>query len=141
MEETPPTPPGAPPAIGLLTIREKWADLLKAAFRHNRNLPPLLDHVTVREVDGNIVVMTVQNPIFKEKLDADDRRKALLAALREVYKLPLQVRIDVADAAASSTSPDTQEIIARDELVAFGVQSLGGEVSGITSAQEEESDE
>ncbi len=140
-EEVPPTPAGAPPAIGLLTVREKWADLLKAAFRHNRNLPPLLEHVTVREVDGNALVMTVQNPIFKEKLDADDRRKALLAALREVYKLPLQVRIDVAGATASSTSPDTQEIIARDELVAFGVQSLGGEVSGITSAQEERSDE
>lgn len=139
--EAPPTPPGAPPAIGLLIVREKWADLLKAASRHNRNLPPLLEHVTVREVDGNVLVMTVQNPIFKEKLDADDRRKALLAALREVYKLPLQIRVDVAGTAASSTSPDTQEIIARDELVAFGVQSLGGEVSGITSSQEEKSDE
>ena len=75
--EPEPSAPGEAPLIGLLSVRQKWVDLQKAAFQFNRNLPPLLDHVQVREVSGNTLVMTVQNPIFKEKLDAEDRRRAL----------------------------------------------------------------
>ncbi len=140
--EPPPSEPGAPPVVGLLAVREKWLDLQRAAFRHNRNLPPLLDHVQVREVDGNVLVLTVHNPIFKEKLDAEDRRRALLAAMEEVFGQPLLVRVEVVGSQESHSSADTQNIIASDELVAFGVHELGGEVSsvepGLTDEEESE---
>ena len=123
--------PGAPPAVGLLTVREKWLALQQAAFHFNRNLPPLLDHVQVREVDGNTLVLTVQNPIFKEKLDNDERRKALLQALHKVFGLPLRVRVEVSTGGEAHSSMDTQELISSDDLVAFGVHQLGGEVSGV----------
>jgi len=137
-------PPGTPPAIGILTVREKWLDLQRAAFRHNRNLPPLLDHIRLREVEGNTLVMVAQNQIFKEKLEAPDRRRALLAALKQVFEIPLQFRVEVDSEGEAASNPNTQERIASDELVAFSVHQLGGAVSDIKAnpiTEEEEPDD
>jgi DNA polymerase-3 subunit gamma/tau len=136
-------PPGAPPAIGIITVREQWEPLKKAAYSHNRNLPALLDHAQLREVDGNTLVLAVQNNIFKEKLEAEDRRRALIKTLRQVFDIPLQVRIEVSGTPDSQSSMDTQNRIASDELVAYGVQHLGGEISNIqvVNEQEEQDDE
>jgi DNA polymerase-3 subunit gamma/tau len=129
--------PGTPPVIGLLAVREKWGALQKAAFRLNRNLPPLLDHAQVREVDGNTLVMVVQNTIFKEKLDAEDRRRDLLNALKMVFDKPLQFRVEVLSQDTQS-SINSQEALSNDELIAYGVHQLGGEVSDIKAMPEQE---
>lgn len=129
--EPEPSAPGEPPAIGLLAVREKWVDLQKAAFRLNRNLPPLLDHAQLREISGNTLILSVHNPIFKEKLDADDRRKALLQALRQVFDLPLQFRVEVDQDTETRSSVESRDILASDELLAYTVHQLGGSISEI----------
>ncbi len=129
VEEPEDTGSGMPPAVGLLTVREKWVALQRAAHRYNRSVPAVLEHVQVREVSGNTLVLTVKNAIFKEKLEDEDRRQALLKAMRQVFDQPLTFRVDVVDPAEASTTMDTQDMIASDELVAFGVHQLGGEVS------------
>lgn len=126
-------PPGAPPAIGILTVRNKWPDLQKAAYQINRNLPPLLEHVQIREVSGNTLILVTQTPIFKEKLESEDRRRPLLRALQHVFQMPLSFRVEVQSEAEQqhSNNPKSQDIVASDELIAFGVNQLGAEVSDI----------
>ncbi len=128
-------PPGTPPVIGLLTVRDKWTDIQKAAYRLNKNLPPLLDHVQVREVSGNTLVLVAKNPIFKEKLEAEDRRRELLKALRQVLEVPLQVRIEVPGPDDAPSSLNSSDRLAGDELLAYSVHQLGGEIAEIRSSQ------
>ena len=137
--EPEPSAPGEAPLIGLLSVRQKWVDLQKAAFQFNRNLPPLLDHVQVREVSGNTLVMTVQNPIFKEKLDAEDRRRALIQALRHVFEMPLQFRVEIVSETEGHGSMDSHDMLASDELLAYSVQTLGGEISEIREIDDTDS--
>ena len=87
------TPPGAPPVVPLSTVREGWVNVQKAALRYNRSVPALMDHCHVRQIDGNRVVVGVNSDVFREKLDAPDKRKALEQALNDVFKVPLRVTV------------------------------------------------
>jgi DNA polymerase-3 subunit gamma/tau len=88
-----PTPPGAPPVVPLSTVREGWVNVQRAALRYNRSVPALMDHCHVRQIDGNRVVVGVNSDVFREKLDAPDKRKALEQALADVFKVPLRVTV------------------------------------------------
>lgn len=125
------TKPGAPPAVGVLTVREKWPGVIQTAGRYNKNVPAILEHFTVREVDGNTIVLVVPNDFFKDRLMAEDYRKVMLASLKYVFEQPLLFRVEVHDENAQASSMNTEEVVASDELLAFGVSELGGEVSEI----------
>ncbi|MBN1964220.1 MAG: DNA polymerase III subunit gamma/tau [Anaerolineae bacterium] len=133
--------PGEPPAIGVLTVRQRWTDVGARADQYYRNLTALLNYAQLREVSGNTIVLNVQNAVFKEKLEAPERRKALVQALRDVFNLPLTIRVDVVSDADARTNKDTRDLIASDALMAEAMH-LGGEVSDIRPGPiEEESDD
>ncbi len=117
-------PPGAP-VVSLSVIRDQWVATQRVANRLNTNLPALMDHAQVRQVDGNRVIIGVTNDIFREKLETPDKRDALEKALQTVHKVPLKVQIVVVSGqdAASVPSMDVD-----DPLVSLGLE-LGAEVS------------
>ncbi len=129
-------PPGSEPVIGVITAREKWDNVKRAAYKINKNVPAILDYFSIRSVEGNTLVLTVKNPIFKEKLDNQDFRKALLRALQGVYEQPMLFRVEVGGDAEPAHASGTR--VSNDELVAFSVQELGGEVSEIKGTQPDE---
>lgn len=134
--------PGEPPVIGVISARDKWDDVKKAAYQINKNVPAILDHFTIRSVEGNTLVLTAKNAIFKEKLGSDDRRRALLRALKYVYKQPMLFRVEVLSEAEAQSAAHSQSQLSNDELIAYSVAELGGEVTDIkaTPGVEEESD-
>jgi DNA polymerase-3 subunit gamma/tau len=117
------TPPGEPPVISLSTIRDQWLAVQRVANRLNPNLPALMDHAHVRQVDGYRVIIGVTNDIFREKLESPDKREALEKALQTVHKARLKVHIIVASGVPErDPSMDTS-----DPLVSLGLE-LGAEV-------------
>ena len=79
--------------IPIDVVRQNWVELQKVSFRFNRNLPPLLDHVYVEAVETNRITLSANNPIFKEKLEAPERYRALLQAFHEVFNQTIIVRV------------------------------------------------
>jgi hypothetical protein len=118
------TPSGASSVISLSAIRDQWVATQRVANRLNSNLPALMDHAYVRNVDGNRVIIGVTNDIFREKLETPDKREALEKALHTVHKVPLKVHVVVASGAPESDS----SIDTSDPLVSLGLE-LGAEVS------------
>lgn len=107
-----PTPPGAPPVVPLMTVREGWVQVQKAALRYNRSVPALMDHCQVRQVDGNRVIVGVTSDVFREKLDVPDKRRALEQALNDVFRVPLRVTVtlmsgDLQLSAAADDAPES----------------------------------
>jgi DNA polymerase-3 subunit gamma/tau len=116
--------PGSPPLISLSVIRGKWIDVQRVANRLNSNLPALMDHAHVRQVDGNRVVIGVTNDIFREKLETPDKREALEKALHTVHKVALKVQVVV----VSSVQQESESVVdVSDPLVSLGLE-LGAEV-------------
>ena len=135
--------PGAPPVIGVISAREKWDEVKKIAYKINRNVPAILDHFTIRSVEGNTLVLTAKTAVFKEKLDSDERRRVLLRALKHVYQQPMLFRVEVMNEQEAQSSVSSRNPLSNDELVAYSMHELGGEISDIKAplADEEFDDE
>lgn len=132
-----PLPPAAPApssddehasAVRLADIRAQWDRVQKIAKRHHPSLPALLQHVTPRDVRGDRLVLGVHQAVFKQKLEADDNLKALEDSLTEAFNVPLKVAV-VLTGPAGERDEAKDELLAQDDVLAFGVNDLGGELS------------
>jgi DNA polymerase-3 subunit gamma/tau len=65
--EEPPPSPGA--TITLEAVKANWRAMVARVGQHEKNLPALLAMCKPLAVEGNVVVLGFDYPIFKEKLD------------------------------------------------------------------------
>ncbi|MBZ0303099.1 MAG: hypothetical protein K8J31_25355, partial [Anaerolineae bacterium] len=113
--------PDAAPVIAPGSIHQRWDAVRQAARQFDKSVPALIEHAQVRTVTGNVLVLSVPNDLFREKLNAEDKREALEKALFTVLQVPLRVQVVLADANASPINTE-------DPVIAKGLE-LGGEVS------------
>lgn len=125
-----PPPPRAEGVSGvrLSDVLEAWPRIQSTARDRDRALPALLEHVTPREVRGEVLVLSVSSPIFKQKIEAQDKRAALEAALYQALGARLKFSVIVIDE-AQIKAPGANNALATDDVLAFGVNELGGELT------------
>ncbi|GAB4418056.1 MAG: DNA polymerase III subunit gamma/tau [Anaerolineae bacterium] len=123
-------PPRAEGVTGvrLNDVLEAWPGIQRIAREHHPSLPALLEHVTPREVRGEVLVVSVPAPIFKQKLEAEDKRAALEGALYQTLGARLKFSVIVIDQ-AQVKAPGANNVLATDDVLAFGVSELGGELT------------
>jgi len=118
-----------PNALQVAAIRAEWSRIQKIARSHHPSLPAMLDHVQPRELRGDTLVLAVTNDIFQQKLNAPEARQALEDALLECFNVALHVKLIVAGAAARDEA--VSALLAQDDVLAFGVNELGGEIEDL----------
>ncbi|NLF77613.1 MAG: DNA polymerase III subunit gamma/tau [Chloroflexi bacterium] len=135
----PPVEPAPPPApaspaeaaqVDLAEVLSQWGKIQKVAYNHHKNLPALLEHARPRAIKGNRLVLGVTTAMFKQKIEMDDKREALQSALYEVLGTALQVEVTVAGDVAERDH-DVNERLAEDDVLAFGVNDLGGQITDL----------
>lgn len=130
----PPASPAPAPATGdtssvrLADIKAQWGQIQKLARRHHPSLPALLEYATPRDVKAGRLVLGVHRDVFKQKLDADDKRIALEAAIAEALGVELKVTV-VVTGPAGEHDQERDTLLAQDDVLAYGVNDLGGELS------------
>lgn len=87
--------PGEAPIYSAVKIHRGWAQLLERIFQYNRNLPPLLEHAHVRAIEGNRLILGVQNAIFQEKIAAPARAQYIEQAVEDLHRVKLRVEVRV----------------------------------------------
>ncbi|RPI98370.1 MAG: DNA polymerase III subunit gamma/tau, partial [Chloroflexi bacterium] len=80
----PPAPVRTEGGVQLSDIKTQWAQVLKRAKANDRNLPALLEKARPRDLQGDMLILGIENPIFKPMLEAEDKNGALLKTLHEV---------------------------------------------------------
>jgi len=134
-----PIPPSSPapeaagassdvPPVRLADVRARWTQIQKSARRHHPSLPALLEHATPRDMKAGRLVLGVETGIFKQILEADDKRAALEVALSEALGVALKVSI-VVTGASGEHDQARDDLLAQDDVLSFGVNELGGEIS------------
>lgn len=131
-----PAAAGAPPSpraegvtgVRLSDVLEAWPRIQKTAGERDRSLPALLRHVTPREVRGEMLVVSVPTALFKQKVEAQDKRAAIETAIYQVLGTRLKYSVTVIDE-AQIKAPGANNVLATDEVLAFGVNELGGELT------------
>jgi hypothetical protein len=114
--------------IALADIKTQWVKVQKVARTYHPSLPALLEHAQARDIQGDTVILGVKNSIFKQKIDEDEKRRALEEALYEVLGYPLKIRV-VVTGESSERGQAVSDLLAQDDVLAYGVDELGGEIT------------
>ncbi len=127
-EPEPQPEPGPVAAVSVTQVAQAWPQIQKAARAYHPSLPALLDHIKPRDVRGDTLVLGARSDIFKQKIEDASKRAALEDALAEVLGVSLHFTVIVVDEPQDS-NPQTSDLIAHDDVLAFGVNELGGEIT------------
>ena len=120
--------PGEPPAYSAAKIHQGWMAILSRTYEYNRNIPPLLENAHVRAIEGNRLILGVENPVFVKMIEDPKRSRVLEQAIFDLHQVKLRIEVRVVD---SVLEPDetaqTGEAVVDDPLIAAG-KELGGVV-------------
>ncbi len=131
--------PGAPPVIAPSIVQSKWVDAQKLIFNNVHktsgsteelvvNLPNLMDHARVVTVDGNTVVVGVEQKLYLDKLMDKTRVAWVERAISRVTDTPLRVRyMLLSEVDAAGNAPAAAPDIADDPLIQEAI-GLGGQI-------------
>jgi hypothetical protein len=76
------------------------------------------------------LILGVQNPFFKQKLEKDDMQNALIETLLDILGVPLRIKLTVVIQTGEHEQA-VDERLAQDDVLAYGVNELGGEITDI----------
>lgn len=107
---------------GLSQVTARWADIVSACGRSQRNLPALLQWCKPASVEGEVLVLGFQNEVLLSKMNTDQNRQLLEAAIQQVLGRQLKVRC-----ALNSVQADDLPDVSSDGPVAEAIR-LGGKL-------------
>lgn len=127
---------GKPPVVSPQAIAQKWSEAQKLIFsnigqakpeqvKHVRNLPMLMQHVHVRNVDGNTVIIGAQK-IYVDLLNNQTCIEWIERALYRVMGMNLKLKILADDGHASDTNYMTPSPDMPADPIAQMIMAEGG---------------
>ncbi len=127
-ERAAPSAPGEPPAYSAIKIHQGWMAILSRAYEYNKNIPPLLENAHVRAVEGNRLILGVENPVFVKMIEEPKRAEVLEQAIHDLHQVKLRIEVRVVDTVIAPAEADVNENGPPvDPLIAAG-KELGGVV-------------
>ncbi len=126
--------PSQAATISLGQVQRAWATIHDTARKHSKPLAALLDHASVRTVEGRTLILAVNEPVFKEKLEAEEKRKELAQIIKAVLKASMNIKVIIATTAAPAHGAGGT--IPGDDLLSYVTSDLGGTVTDVEDSQE-----
>jgi hypothetical protein len=118
--------PGEPPAYSATKIHQGWMAILSRVYEYNKNIPPLLENAHVRSIEGNRLILGVENPVFVKMIEDPKRAGVLERAIQDLHQVKLRIEVRVVDSViAPHETAQTGEAVIDDPLIAAG-KELGG---------------
>jgi DNA polymerase-3 subunit gamma/tau len=108
-------------------IKTQWVQVQKRAKQYDRVLPALLEHARPRDLQGDVLVLGVQNPVFKPKIEEEDKLNLLSQILEEMFGVALRIKVIVVTPSGERDQA-VDDLLAQDDVLAYGVNELGGEI-------------
>ncbi len=134
----PPPPTDAAPqdagvaagGVTLADVRTQWKQIQRTAKKYQHTLPALLEHVMPRDIRKGVLILSVTVDSFKQKLDRPETHQALEDALFALFRAPVDFRVIVVDE-DSALDDETEDRIGQDDVLAYGINELGGELTDL----------
>lgn len=127
-----PVIPAAEPArsgqtVKVSDIAAQWTQIQKLARRYHPSLPAMLEHVKPREIKGDRLILAIETPALKPRIEAEDKRQALQEMIQQV----MGVKFEISIVLGGQHDHELDDLLADDDVLAFGVQELGGEITDL----------
>jgi len=140
-EEADDTPPPEAPALSAQQVQERWGNVYRACREMDPAAAALLNSGRLAGIEGAAVIYQMPTDLLRDKIEHDDTRRIIEAALQQVFGLALTIRGRTS--AGGPVQPGEQgpseldELLANDPLVSFAVNDLGGSVTNVEHNSEE----
>jgi len=127
---------GEPPLVPSAVVQEHWVDAQRLISQNvnkagNKDviamLPSLMDHTRVHSVDGDVVILAVENRIYLEKLNNKERIRWIERALYRVHDKHLRVYFILGD----QLNAETQQTNLPADPIIEEAMSLGGQIAPV----------
>jgi DNA polymerase III subunit gamma/tau len=134
-EPEPEAEAGPAGAVSLGDLQRMWPAIHKTIKDQNKALGALLDHASLKGIEGNLVTLAVTEGVFKGKIEAEDKKAALAKILKATFKVNLQIKVVVGGSSAAQTRGAQDTIPENDDLLSFVTSDLGGTVTDVEDSQ------
>lgn len=98
-------------------LHSKWVDAQRLIFQHSHNagdlivnLPNLMEYAKAKQIEGNMVILTVSNQLYHEKLSSEIRVKWIEKALSNVLGQPVWVKYELDEPSSQGNPQDLDDI-------------------------------
>lgn len=132
-ERAVPSAPGSEAVVEAALVQQKWIEAQRLIFKHSHNaeeaivnLPNLMEYAKVVDVEGNLVIMGVEQRLYLTKLQETLRLKWVERAISRVTGHDLRVRYVMVDDLNSIQHAPVADI-ENDPLVQEAIK-LGGQL-------------
>ena len=98
-------PPQRPAALDAAAVRRVWSEILAAAKQRSRSTGALMVNATVRDVDGDVLVLAIGSEPLARRLSEQRNTDVIADALHAVLGVRWRVRCDHGDATPPPARP------------------------------------
>ena len=98
-------PPQRPDALDAAAVRRVWSEILAAAKQRSRSTGALMVNATVRDVDGDVLVLAIGSEPLARRLSEQRNTDVIADALHAVLGVRWRVRCDHGDATPPPARP------------------------------------
>ena len=118
--------PGEAPVYPVAKIQAGWIEILTQVHRYNRNIPPLLENAHVRAIEGNRLILGVENQVFVSMIEEPKRARVIEQAIHDLHGVKLRVKVRVVDGVMAAAETEQAETPAADDPLIAAGKALGG---------------
>ena len=125
--------------LTLADIHARWQEVLQAARQVDPSgmIQALLRSGRLHTVQGNVIILQMSGEVLCDKIEAENNRQMIEAALWRVFHQPLTVRCRVPTSSADDRqSGEVDRLLAEDSLASYAVNELGGHIKDIRDTEE-----
>jgi DNA polymerase III subunit gamma/tau len=131
-----PAAAGQEPIAGTVSfsdVQRAWSGIVQKAKETNQPLAATLMHATLKSLDeGRVLVLAVDSAVFKNKLEAEDKRNLLSQIIKAALNVALQIKVVIATEGEAGAAVD--DTMADDPLLGELMKS-GGTITSVEDSQ------
>ncbi len=121
-------PPGTPPLVPLIKLREEWTNTLRAMSRINSKAPDVVANFRIQRIEGNTVYLATDSQVFYDRLQDPLKIKVVEKALYAVHNQRLFVKVIMVSAITPENDSGEHEVTASETPLDDSLLSLGKEL-------------
>ncbi|MBN1426744.1 MAG: DNA polymerase III subunit gamma/tau [Anaerolineae bacterium] len=120
----------------LADIHARWRDVLAGVRQQDRAVEALLNSGRLYGVEGYIVVYQMPSDTLRGRIEKEENRAIVENVLQQLFGKPLKFTTRVQSAQSGDQTPEAEDLLANDSVVAFTVNELGGKIKRIRKSKE-----
>lgn len=120
----------------LQEIHARWRDVLAVVRQQDKAIEALLNSGRLYSIEGYTVIYQMPSDTLRDRIEKESNRAVVENVLQQLFGKPLKFTTRIQSAQSGGQAPEADDLLTRDNVVAFTVNELGGKIKKISKSKE-----